>query len=81
MGRVSHYFQHVGAAIVVVEQGEIRVGDTLQFRGHTTDHKSRVEHIELEHQSIPVARAGQTVGIQVPERVREHDQVYRLPRT
>jgi hypothetical protein len=73
---VTHYFGHVDAAIVQVEE-EIRVGDTLHFRGHTTDFHERVERIEYEHESIPVARVGQAVGIHVRERVREHDLVLK----
>ncbi len=37
--------------------------------------RSQIEH---EHQTIDVARAGQTVGIKVGERVREHDEVYKV---
>ena len=79
VGTVTHYFPHVNAAAVRVEQGEIRVGDLLQFHGHTTDFQQRVQRIELEHEAILVARVGQIVGVQVDERVREHDQVLKLP--
>ena len=78
MGSVVHYYQHVNAAIVQIDSGEIRPGDTLQFQGHTTDFRQRVSQIEHEHQSIDVARAGQTVGIKVGERVREHDEVFKV---
>ncbi len=80
VGLVTHYFAHVQAAIVQVDEGEIRVGDLLQFRGHTTDFQQRVDRIELEHQQVEVARVGQTVGIRVSERVREADQVIKLSR-
>jgi putative protease len=75
---VTHYFQHVDAAVVQIESGEIHVGDTLLFLGHTTDFRQRVDRIELDHQPIEVARAGQIVGVHVSERVREHDQVHKL---
>ncbi len=75
---VTHFYPHVNAAIVDVQAGEIRVGDTLHFTGHTTDLRVRVNRIEFEHGSIEVARVGQAVGIQVTDRVREHDQVHKL---
>ena len=61
-----------------IEFGEVRVGDTLRFTGHTTDFEQRVERIELEHAQVPFARAGQEVGIQVRERVRELDEVRKV---
>jgi translation elongation factor EF-1alpha len=36
-----------------------------------------VESIEIEHQNIETAEAGQTVGVKVREVVREHDKVYK----
>ena len=78
MGRIVHYYQHVDAAIVLIESGEVRVGDTLHFKGHTTDFRERVDRIEFEHRPIEVARIGQTVGVHVRERVREHDEVLKV---
>ena len=75
---VTHFYAHVNAAIIDVQAGEIRIGDMLHFTGHTTDLRVRVNRIEHEHESIPVARAGQVVGIQVSDRVREHDQVHKV---
>lgn len=75
---MSHYYPHVNAAIVRIESGEIRVGDTLHFSGHTTDFEQRVNRIELDHATVMFARAGQEVGIQVFNRVREHDVVSKI---
>jgi putative protease len=78
LGVVEHYFGHAGAAIVRILSGELRVGDTLHFRGHTTDFYEHIERIEFDHQPIDVARAGQLVGVQVSQRVREHDAVFKV---
>jgi putative protease len=80
IGVVTHYYGHVDAAIIRLESGEVRVGDTVHIRGHTTDFYQRVEHIELDHQMVESAKAGQTVGIQVSQRVREGDEVIRVSR-
>ncbi len=70
-------FPRVDAAIVQVEAGVIAVGDTLHFKGHTTDFTQRVDGIELEHREIPIAHPGQIIGVNVSERVREHDEVLK----
>jgi translation elongation factor EF-1alpha len=78
VGVVTHFYSNVNAAIIDVQAGEIKVGDVLHFTGHTTDLRVRVGRIELDHESISVAHVGQVVGIQVSDRVREHDQVHKL---
>jgi putative protease len=80
VGIVTHYFAHVNAGVIALDEGELRVGDTVQFRGHTTDFYQRLEHMEVDHRPIDAARAGQAVGVQVAQRVREHDQVFRVSR-
>jgi hypothetical protein len=40
-----------------------------------------VDRIELEHRAVPSARIGDHIGVQVHQRVREGDDVFRLKRT
>jgi GTPase len=78
IGVVTHYYEHVGACVVSLDAGELRVGDTIHVRGHTTDFYQRVERLERDHTAVDSARAGEVVGVQVSQRVRSHDVVYRL---
>ena len=78
IGAVTHFWPHANACAVLIEHGVLRVGDTVHVRGHTTDFYQRVERIELEHAPVQTARAGDHVGIEVHQRVREGDVVYRL---
>jgi putative protease len=80
VGRVTHHFGQVGVGVIAVENQEIRLGDTLHFRGHTTDFFQRVERMELDHQPVEHIGSGQQVAIQVSQRVREGDLVYRVSR-
>jgi len=78
IGDVEHYFRRAGVGVIRVDWGELRVGDRVHFRGHSTDFCQEVERMEVEHQEIEVARSGDRVGIKVDERVRIHDQVFRI---
>ena len=80
IGIVTHYFAHVNAAVVRLEEGEVHVGDTIYIRGHTTDFYQRVDHLEIDDTPVDHAEAGQEVGVHVTQRVREHDQVFRVSR-
>ena len=78
VGRVTHYFPKVKAAAVMIERENLRVGDTLYFKGHTTHFKQTVDSLQMNHQSVAKAAPGDEVGIQVKSRTREHDFVFKL---
>lgn len=77
-GVVTHYYSHLSVAVVKLDQGALRVGDTIHIKGHTTDFQQRVESMQVEHQSIPSAQVGEEFGLKVTEHVREHDAVYKV---
>ncbi|MFA7574309.1 MAG: EF-Tu/IF-2/RF-3 family GTPase [Arcobacteraceae bacterium] len=78
VGHVIDYFAKIGVAAIEIESGEIRIGDTLQFRGHTTDFTQEIESMQIENEQIDRAIAGDSVGIKVEERVRGGDEVYKV---
>lgn len=78
IGHVKDYFARVGVAGIEVTDGELHVGDTIHIKGHTTDLTQEVDSIEFEHHAFLEARAGQVVGIKVRDRVRPHDQVFKV---
>ena len=78
IGLVSNYFANISVAAVEISDGTISVGDTLHFYGHTTDFESTVLSMQMEHKPINDAKKGDSVGIKVPERVRERDRVYKI---
>ncbi len=77
VGKVTHYYNHSSAAIIELDAGNLHVGDTIHIKGHTTDFEQVVESMEIEHQNIEIAEAGQTIGVKVRDVVREHDRVYK----
>ncbi|WP_287155538.1 hypothetical protein [Candidatus Solincola tengchongensis] len=77
VGRVTHYFSKVGVAAIELED-ELKVGDTIHVKGHTSDWTQKVESMQIEHRPVERAGPGDVVGIKVTEHAREHDVVYRV---
>jgi len=76
IGIITHYFGKIGVAAIELTDGELRVGDTIHVKGHTSDFTQTVDSMQLEHDSVESAAVGQSVGIKVPEHAREHDEVF-----
>ena len=78
VGTVSHFFKGPSVAIVRLSAGPLAVGDRIRFHGHTTDFTEQITSMEVNHQKVEHAKAGEEVAIQVTDRAREHDQVLRV---
>jgi len=76
VGTVTHYFGKPQVAIVEITAGELNVGDDIRVTGHSSDFTQKVASMELEHAPVDSAKVGDSVGIKVSERAREHDSVY-----
>ena len=77
VGRITHYYSHLGVGIIELTGGELKVGDVIHVRGKHTDFTQSVDSIQIEHQDVTRAEKGKVVGIKVKEKVHEHDQVFR----
>lgn len=78
VGVITHYFTKVGVGIINLTDGDLKVGDNIHVKGHTTDFNQTVESMQIEHQNVNEAKRGAQVGIKVKDHVREHDVVYKV---
>ncbi len=78
IGEVMKFFAKPSVAAVKITDGEIKVGDTLKFTGHTTDLTMSLDSMEVNNQKVPQAVAGDYIGVKVPDRVRPGDEVFKV---
>jgi translation elongation factor EF-1alpha len=76
IGRITHFFTKISVAVIELTE-PLSVGDTIIFKGPTTDFEQVVESMQIEHQNVQDAKAGQSIGLKVAQRVRENDMVYK----
>ena len=75
-GKVEKYFGKIGVAAIRITAGELKTGDTIKIKGHTTDFEQTVDSMQVEHATVQKAVVGDEVGIKVKEKVHENDTVY-----
>jgi translation elongation factor EF-Tu-like GTPase len=76
VGKVAHFFSKINVAVIDVT-GTISVGDEIFIKGPTTDIEQTIDSMEIEHEKVKQATAGQSIGMKVAGRVRENDTVYK----
>jgi putative protease len=76
IGRVTHFFSKISVAVIELTT-PLSIGDTIVFKGPNTDFEQVVDSMQIEHQNVEKAEAGQSIGLKVTQRVRETDAVYK----
>lgn len=77
IGEVTHYFKKIGVGVIDLSK-DIKIGDKISIEGATTDLQQEVESMQVEHEDVDEASAGDSIGLKVKDRVREGDIVYRF---
>jgi putative protease len=78
IGEVVKFFTKPSVAAVKITEGELNVGDTIKYTGHTTDFSDEVKSMEVENKSVAKAVAGDFIGIKTSDRVRPGDEVFKV---
>jgi len=77
VGKIMHYYGKIGVAVVQVTD-ELNVGDEISIEGPVTNVRQKVDSMQIEHENIQTAKAGDDIGMKVADKVRENDNVYKI---
>jgi len=77
IGKITHYYGKIGVAVVELED-DLKVGDEISIEGPTTNVRQVIESMQIEHENIDEAKAGDAIGLKVADRVKENDSVYKI---
>ena len=77
IGKVSDFFARPVVAGIELT-GKLKVGDIIHIQGHTTDMELTVASMQINNVDVTEAKAGDSVGIKLSDRVRRGDKVYKV---
>ncbi|MEK7470626.1 MAG: hypothetical protein AAB622_01290 [Patescibacteria group bacterium] len=78
IGKVSHFYDKIGVAIVDLD-APLVVGDKIKFvRGGEDLFEQNVDSIQIEHNKVESAKKGDVVGLKTSENVKDGADVYKL---
>ena len=78
IGYVSKYFGQIAVAAIEITAGKLSVGDTIHIKGHTTDLKEEIKSMQIDHDAVESAKKGDSIGVQVSDKTRRKDKVFKL---
>ncbi len=77
IGSITHYYGHLNVGIIALTDG-LKVGDTIHIKGHSDDFNQAIDSIQIEHASVTEAKAGDTIGVKVSQKVHPNDKVFKV---
>ncbi len=78
IGEVVKFFAKPSVAAVRITEGELQVGDSVKFSGHTTEFTDVIQSMEVDNKPVQKATVGQSIGMKVSDRVRPGDEVFKV---
>jgi len=77
IGKVSDFFARPVVAGIELTAA-LKVGDKIHIKGHTTDLEMNVDSMQIDNVQVQEAKAGDSIGVKLSERVRNGDTVYKV---
>ena len=77
LGKVAGYDPKTRELTLELEE-PLTVGDGVRVKGRSTDLTQRVERLRVGERAVQSALAGEVVGVEVADRVRPGDAVYKV---
>ena len=78
IGKVTHYFDKIGVAVVKTEKDELAVGDTVKFKHGDKEFQQVVGSLEVDKIAVGKIKVGEEAGMKVDEPVKEGWEVYKV---
>lgn len=76
IGKVVHYYDKLGVAIIDLSSGGLKVGDELKFKRGDEEFKQKVESLQVDHKEVDSVKKGDSFGVKVDQPTKPGTEVY-----
>jgi len=74
-GKVTHFFDKIGVAVMDVTDTTLQIGDTIRVGEEGTEQK--VESMQVNHEQVEVAKVGDEVALKLDNPAHENQVVFK----
>lgn len=76
IGKVVHYYDKLGVAIVDLTKGGLKVGMELKFKRGDEEFTQKVESLQVDHKEVESVKKGDSFGLKVDQPTKVGTRVY-----
>lgn len=76
IGKVVHYYDKLGVAIIDLASGGLKVGDEVKFKRGDEEFSQKIASLQVEHKEVDSVKKGDSFGVKVDQPTKPGAQVY-----
>ena len=76
IGKITHYYDKLGVAIIDLEKGGLKVGDKVKFKHGEEEFTQSIESLQVEHENVDSVKSGDSFGLKVEKIAKPGTLVY-----
>ncbi len=76
IGKVVHFYDKLGVAIIDLSSGGLKVGDEIKFKKGDEEFTQKIESLQVEHESVDSVKKGDSFGLKADKPVKVGTEVY-----
>lgn len=78
IGKVVHYYDKLGVAIIDLKSGGLKIGDEVKFKRGEEEFTQKITSLQIEHELVDSVKKGDSFGVRVDKPTKPGTQVYIL---
>ncbi len=76
IGKVVHFYDKLGVAIVDLNSGSLKVGEEIKFKRGDGEFSQKIESLQVDHESVDSVKKGDSFGLKVDKPVKVGTEVF-----
>ena len=77
IGKITHFYPKISVAVIELED-MLSVGDKISIERAEGSFEQEVKSMQIEHENVEKAEAGQSIGLKVMEQTKEGAKVFKV---
>ncbi|MFH1473380.1 MAG: EF-Tu/IF-2/RF-3 family GTPase [Candidatus Aenigmatarchaeota archaeon] len=77
IGNIIHFYPKISVAVLELE-GTLKVGDKISIERESGSFEQVVDSMQMEHENIQEAKAGDAIGMKVAESTSKGAKVFKV---
>lgn len=76
IGKVVHYYDKLGVAIIDLKSGGLKVGDELKFKRGDEEFTQKVNSLQVDYKEVESVKKGDSFGLKVDKPTKPGTEVF-----
>lgn len=76
IGKVVHFYDKLGVAIIDLDKGGLKVGDEIKFKRGEEEFSQKIESLQVDHESVDSVKKGDSFGMKVDKPTKPGTEVF-----